>query len=345
MTTPASVQIVRRHLSRLRTSESPGRDLFRGILKGFSFIFRAPDGYVFSRISPWNSPTRSSSDRSVVYKLNKRVRDAFELPFSFNFSKIEIELTTACNLKCNNCDRSCGQAPSTENMSIAQVDKFIKDSIKHGKKWRKIIIQGGEPLLHPDIHEIFAMFVRYKKDHSPGTFLRITTNGYGTRVRKVLETMPPEINVMNTGKIPLDNEGHVQITGRPETAFDTYHVATVDAVDASRSATLDFEKGCRILETGGLGLTRYGYYPCGAGASVDRVFGFDVGVKSLAEINARDFRKGLSKLCRHCGHFKAKGRYDLKASAPLTSTDQVTSASWSAAFTQFKDNKNRLSEF
>src|SRR3989338_7398975 len=49
------------------------------------------------------------------------------------------------------------------------------------------------------------------------------------RDRKVLESLPPEINVMNTAKIPIDNDGHVLITGRPETAFDTYHVATVDS--------------------------------------------------------------------------------------------------------------------
>ena len=267
------------------------------------------------------------------------------MPFNFNFSKIEIELTTACNLKCNNCDRSCGQAPSTEAMSVEQIDHFIKESVRHGKKWRKIIIQGGEPLIHPQIEQILEMFVRYKKDHSPGTFLRITTNGYGTRVRKVLESLPPEINVMNTAKIPIDNDGHVLITGRPETAFDTYHVATVDSVDASAGAGINYRKGCSILRTGGLGLTRYGFYPCGAGASVDRVFGFNVGAKSLAGISENGFRDGLDKLCRHCGHFKAKGRYDLKAVAPLTSPDQVTSASWGVAFEQFKDNKSRLSEY
>lgn len=345
MTGSLRLQLVRDHLSRLQTSKTPGRDFVRGIRKAVGLFFRAPDGYFFRRLSPANSPTRSSSDSSFVYRINTRLRDSLSLPFSFNFSKIEIELTTACNLKCNNCDRSSGQAPSTEAMSLEQIDKFLKDSIRHGKKWRKIILQGGEPLIHPNIHEIFEMFVRYKKDHSPGTYVRITTNGHGTRVQKVLENIPPEINVMNTGKIPISNDGHVKITGRPEGAFDTYHSATVDAVDATTGAGIDYRKGCSILRTGGLGLTRYGYYPCGAGASVDRVFGFNVGAKSLAEISDEGFRQSLDKLCRHCGHFKTKGRYELKTAAPLTSADQVTSESWRVALGQFKENRQRLSEF
>ena len=338
-------QIIRRHLGRLKNSETPVRDLFQGGLKALSFLYRAPDGYLFRRFSVANSPTRSSADTTYFYKLNKRIRNAFDLPFSLNFSKIEIELTTACNLKCNNCDRSCGQAPSTEHMSLDQLRKFIDESVKHGKKWRKIIIQGGEPLIHPNIHEALQLFVDYKNQHSPGTFLRITTNGYGTRVKKVLESLPREINVMNTGKIPLDDNGHVQITGRPETEFDTYHIATVDSIDASKNAAIDYSKGCHILETGGLGLTRYGYYPCGAGASVDRVFGFNVGAKSLEEMRSPAFRASLQKLCRHCGHFKAKGRYDLKDAAPLTSPDQATSESWRVAFTQYKENQAKLSDY
>lgn len=230
-------------------------------------------------------------------------------------------------------------------MSLDQIDRFIKESVSHGKKWRKIVLQGGEPLLHPNVQEILEMFVNYKKQHSPGTFLRITTNGYGAKVRKILETVPPEIFVMNTKKIPISKEGHIKITGRPEPEFDTYHSAAIDAVEASSGAGIDYRTGCSIPQTAGMGLTRYGYYPCGAGASVDRIFGFNVGAKSLAEISERGFRESLDKLCRHCGHFKAKGRYDLKAAVPLTSPEQVTSESWRVALEQFKERKDQLSEY
>lgn len=336
-----SSSLVRHHLGQLRTSKTPVRDLYAGMKKAVALVFRAPDGVLFSRLA-WNSPTRSSSDFSYPFKVENAVRSALRLPFNFNFSKIEIELTTLCNLRCNNCDRSSGQAISSEMMSVDQVEHFIQESIAHRKKWRKIVIQGGEPLLHPEIDRILAMFVEYKRGFSPGTFIRITTNGYGPKVQKVIERVPPEIFVLNTAKIPISNEGHIKITGRPEPEFDTYHIAPVDVVEYEGFDDEDYKKGCRIPQTCGMALTRYGYFPCGAGASVARVFGLNVGVKSLSQVTRQQFRGSLGTLCRYCGHFKNKGRVDLPASVPVTSPDQVSSASWRAALETFRDKKEQL---
>jgi hypothetical protein len=51
-------------------------------------------------------------------------------------------------------------------------------------------------------------------------------------------------------------------------------------------------------------MTRYGYYPCGAGAGIDRVFGFDVGVNQLAGLSDERLLEQRKLLCRYCGHYK-----------------------------------------
>jgi hypothetical protein len=315
------------------------------IAKVAGLPFRAPDGFFFKRLSLRNSASRSSSDDAYAFRINNWTRSALKLPYNFNFSKIELELTTFCNLQCNNCDRSSPQAPSTENMSLEQIERFIRESVECGKKWRKIVLQGGEPLLHPQIYEILRMFVDYKRSFSPGTFIRVTTNGYGARVQQVIKDMPPEIFVMNTGKIPISREGHIKITGRPEPEFDTYHAAPIDIAQAAGREDIDYRMGCDIPQSCGMGLTRYGFYPCGAGASVDRVFGLDVGAKSLSAVNPADFREALDKLCRYCGHFKTRSRYKLKGVGPMTSGDQTTTLSWQRALGEYKNVVPRLTPY
>ncbi len=341
----STTSLLWRRLLRAKDAKSPLRDLIVGLARGARLLVRTPDGILFNWLSLRNSPIRASSDRSVAYRLESRFRRMLGLPFMLNFSKVEIELTTLCNLSCNNCDRSSGQARSAEAMSVDQIARFISESIKHGKRWRKIVIQGGEPLLHPEILQILEMFVEYKKSFSPGTFLRITTNGWGSKVRDVLKSIPREVFVMNTGKIPKDDEGHVEITGRDEPMFDTYHSAPMDVLDATRYKSIDFSAGCRIAEECGIGLTRYGYFPCGAGASVARVFGLDVGVKSLAEMTTKQFRDSLDTLCRRCGHFKTCSRHESPESVSRQSSDQVTSVTWQGALETFKQRKDDLSVY
>ena len=97
---------------------------------------------------------------------------------------IEIDITFACTLKCTNCNRFCSTAPTTEAITVPQIQKFITESVKKNTSWRQIKILGGEPTLHPDLMVILDLLINYKEKHSPKTELQLYTNGFTENTKK-----------------------------------------------------------------------------------------------------------------------------------------------------------------
>src|SRR3712207_347384 len=95
-----------------------------------------------------------------------------------NMSRVEIEISTFCNLRCPNCDRSSPQAPSDECMSIEQIERFVAESVELDWPWERVVILGGEPTLHPDFDDVLDVLGKYHR-HRPETVFRMYTNGFG----------------------------------------------------------------------------------------------------------------------------------------------------------------------
>jgi hypothetical protein len=205
-----------------------------------------------------------------------------------NTSRIEIDITWACNLLCMNCNRSCRQAATTERMSVSQISRFVSQSVAKGKQWEKIRIVGGEPTLHPDLPEIIAILNGYRRVHSPGTEIMLVTNGVGAAAENLSGWMPRDVLVVNTAK-----SDHLQAD------FEPFNMAPDDMPECRR---MSFANGCRITRVCGLGLTSNGYYPCGIAGGIDRIWGFGLGMMDLPE-DGGAMVPVLEKICRLCGHF------------------------------------------
>ncbi len=217
--------------------------------------------------------------RPVVRRLGR--------PFAVSNRFIEIDLTYRCNLRCRNCNRSCAQAPSRRDITIGQIEAYIKESIASGRSWDRIRLLGGEPTLHPSFSQIVEMLRHYRFFNNPNLRIVVCTNGYGPRVGRALESLPGDIEVKNTWK------------GSRQRLFRPFNIAPVDR---SYLRWSEFSCGCRILEECGLGLTPRGYYPCAVAGSIDRVFGFGRGRDKLP--GPTDTMQGdLNLFCRLCGHF------------------------------------------
>lgn len=232
-----------------------------------------------------------------------------------NLHMLEIEITTLCNMGCYNCDRSCGRAPSNEKMTVDQIRRFVDESIKLGWKWNWIKVLGGEPTLHPDLLPILEELGRYKRAHK-GCVLEIITNGFADKTKETLSRIPGWVRICNTAKTSREQD------------FDAYNVAPIDTQSFDRRQII---KACSITEYYGIGLTRYGLYQCGAGASIDRVFGYGIGIRRMEDLNRNHLDKQRAVLCALCGHL-----------CPIRTREEKTSASWQQAYDKYKSDRPQL---
>ncbi|MBF0622663.1 MAG: 4Fe-4S cluster-binding domain-containing protein [Magnetococcales bacterium] len=250
--------------------------------------------------------------------------------------RMEIEIITACNLKCYSCNRSSTQAPSGEMMCMEQLHKFLEESNRLNWPWRRLALIGGEPTIHPKFKEIVDLFQPYM-EQNPECFLQVSTNGYGKKVKQKIADLPEWVVLQNSEK-----QGSNQ-------SFVSYNVAPCDVDEYQNTALgpycLEYHedqavKACVLVEGCGIALTRYGYYACGPGASIDRVFGFNIGIKKLEDVTHENFKKQLRSLCKYCGHYKHSDM-NQEEKEILLETETVSS-SWRKAYADYKQEKPKL---
>jgi hypothetical protein len=257
-------------------------------------------------------------------------------PYPPRPDRIIIDLSHCCDLNCPDCNRSCGadQAPAEEFISLEQIRRFVFESIAAGRRWRRIMLEGGEPTLHPQLDEILDELLRYRSLHSPACKIELCTNGSSARTQRILRGLPPCVQAKNSVKSP----------GRHERHF-SFNIAPVDLPEFAGD---DYGRGCYIQHIFGLGLTRNGYYPHPICGGIDRVFGFDVGLKSLPAPGA-GLARLMRQLCPLCGHFRefpagGRGLLDvLKHAGKDKFPPGHKSPSWIRAYRDFRKNRPRLS--
>lgn len=234
--------------------------------------------------------------------------------FTRSSTFIEIDITYRCNLGCFNCNKSVGreQAPSNEEMTVEQVQKFVQESVANKIKWNRIHLVGGEPTLHPDFLTILDVLLEYKHSYSPETLILVGTNGYGEKVNEMLKKVPDGIAIGNSSK------------KSKEQRFHPFNMAPKDSLLYKYA---DYSNGCTIIEMCGMGLTPYGYYPCIVAGGIDRVFGFDKGKKKLPALDDSMVEQ-LRVFCPLCGQFRCGSITD----------KTVMSPTWKVAYQKYKQN-------
>jgi hypothetical protein len=210
-------------------------------------------------------------------------------------------------------------------MSVLQVKRFVDESIAGDKKWGRIRVLGGEPLIHPNALDIIDILLEYRNKYSPYTKIEVTTNGYGPEVAGRLEKIPCDISVNNTKK-----------TGKYQKKFEAFNEAPVDQWHYFLT---DYINCCWITQDCGIGLNRYGYYQCAVAGSIDRVLGFDIGSKKLP-VNASEFSRQKRILCKYCGHFIR--RKFVPVDQRIEVKGEPRSKSWIKAYRRYDEEKPSL---
>ena len=253
--------------------------------------------------SSWQCYAESLPIKFFSWRHSRSVLKSFRSgpPYRPSHRRIIIDITESCDLGCVDCSRSCGrdQAPSDANMTLEQVNRFIQESNQQGRKWEMIQIEGGEPTLHPDFLEIVSTLDQYIRCNSPGAVLQVNTNGYSESSRRLLSRLPSGVSVYCSSKTERKQDQHLAFNQAP--------------VDLDTNSGLDFSQGCFLPDLYGLGLTRHGYYPHPNCGGIDRVFGFDIGRKTLPWIGD-GLDEQFPQLCRDCGLFSYLNRSAVPAS-------------------------------
>ncbi len=241
--------------------------------------------------------------------------------------RLIIDVTSSCDLGCVDCNRSCGenQAKADEHMELDQVRKFVTESLEQGRLWEKIRVEGGEATAHPRLLKVLDILLEYKKSHSPLTDIAISSNGYSEHARQMLVQLPREIIIINSGKKSAYQDHHYGFNNAP---------ADDDAYKGH-----DFSKGCWWPAHYGIGLLRYGYYPHPICAHIDRVFGFDIGVKRLPGAG-HSWANHCNRLCRYCGYYDNRHLvYERPQNADQTGAGGGVSPSWQQAYSEYRHRK------
>lgn len=207
---------------------------------------------------------------------------AFKLAHGPNIHRLEIEVTTRCDLMCRHCDRRCSQAPANEDIELEVIERFLAESRRLGHRWDMITLLGGEPTMHPHLKSIIERISSgYVQEVEDCRFF-LVSNCYSKETKEKLISIEPFIVIKRR---PKSNH---------EAWFTNMDLAPVDFVSVATS--------CPITAVCGLGLTRSGYYPCGAGAAIARALDLDIGVKSLHDVTEESMAALLARLCQYCGH-------------------------------------------
>lgn len=229
---------------------------------------------------------------------------------------VQVHITNACNIGCNNCDRVCGLASDNSVLSSEQISRFVNESIHCSHRYNRIDIIGGEPMLYGALGHLYEELKRYKEWHGRRLRIRLTTNG--TVHKERIAEIPNWIQVRNSAKD----------CGNKDYDFETFNVAPVDSGHRGNGA-----KSCSIPWRCGFALTPHGYFLCGAGYGVARTFGLDLGIASLQEVTADALRSQRVQLCQYCGHSRSIAKRE---------NGQHTSPAWERAIEAYKAEKPQL---
>jgi hypothetical protein len=207
-------------------------------------------------------------------------------------------------------------------MTLEQIEVFIQESIYKNVKWDRIHLIGGEPTLHPDFFKIIDALIAYRDTYSPSTKIGVGTNGCGKKVEKVIAAIPATVEILNTRK---------QVD-------DTHYFASFNVAprDLERYRNADFRNACSVSHYAGSALTSSGFYPCGVGAGMDRIFGWNIGRQSLPD-DSDDMLDMLETLCSHCGMFKRN------MEPPVT--QPTMSPTWVRAYEQYRNKAPILTRY
>ena len=198
---------------------------------------------------------------------------------------IEMEITLRCNAKCPSCSRHCPYLDygRESDVTMYQVARFIEEVKAYATDHTRIDIihiMGGEPTMHPLFEAIVIAIREYLL--GPGHIRRL--------------------QVVTNGIIPIASYLDVAVCiSRPEEKGPEHRCMLVAPYDTGQQ----FKVNCSVPGDCGVSFGAYGWWPCGAGGAICRLFGLDKYRRDTIPDDIDDF-PGRNDMCKYCQAKAAK---------------------------------------
>jgi len=143
-----------------------------------------------------------------VQRYKRRLKQGVSFP-PFLF----ISVISGCQLRCQGCWVDV-EAPS-KRLSLDDLNRIVTDSKKHGNSYFGIL--GGEPFLHPELLQLFALH--------PDCYFQVFTNGQlitdeiGRELRR-LGNVTPLISLEGTEKVSDERRGRSDVFNKSLTGLE-----------------------------------------------------------------------------------------------------------------------------
>lgn len=226
----------------------------------------------------------------------------------------EIEITLRCTRACPECNRFCHLDwfdQSDTDMTMEQIERFVDQVKSAGRGIGQITLIGGEPMLHPKLGEIIDLLQKELVNPRIAKRVKLATNG------DLLHTLP--ISVCHGLHIKVD-------------AFDNKAHRCLMAAPCDTGQKCVKLGECPTPLHCGLGVNCYGYWPCGAGSAIARLFGLSQYRHTELPLSIADFGD-LQALCELCQAGARRGSRMLYGQDDCTPTK-----SWAEAIEKYKAN-------
>lgn len=222
------------------------------------------------------------------------IREIRKYEKNWRIENVSIEITYRCNKLCKNCNRHCNLTKlpyhKETDMTIEQIEKFIKQVKQKKIHLNTIHILGGEPLLHPRLSDFISIL--YYKLLIPGNALRllIWTNGI-IDLNLIMKDLHQDYTInkaYNDKKIAF-----VVSPNEKEKTFADIFLAPVDF--GFKWNICGWPRECGIL------LNYYGYWPGGVCGKIALLFNMiDYAKYDLPKRFGEAWPHVEEELCKYC---------------------------------------------
>jgi radical SAM protein with 4Fe4S-binding SPASM domain len=147
--------------------------------------------------------------RNYLYRVSMRTAHHVEADdLRPKLDQLTLLITTRCSSQCEHCyiDVNADSDESQSDMSVALASDLLQQAGK--AEIRKIVISGGEPLLHPQLREILQVC----RKQLPKGYLKLQTSG-ATASDEVIDLLASLVNDVQLGLDGIDAETHDAVRG------------------------------------------------------------------------------------------------------------------------------------